>query len=73
MWAALEIPPPLRAKIVPYDQLPGRYQDVLKRIPDTTKAKRILGFTAEVGLEEGLERTVAWHLARREGEEALEA
>jgi len=64
---------PLRAKIVPYDQLPGKYQDVLKRIPDTTKAKRILGFTAQVGLDEGLERTMAWHTARREGAEVLEA
>jgi UDP-glucose 4-epimerase len=70
---ALEIPMPLRAKIVPYDQLPGKYQDVLKRIPDTTKAKRILGFTAQVGLDEGLERTMAWHTARREGAEVLEA
>lgn len=70
---ALGIPMPLRAKIVPYDQLPGKYQDVLKRIPDTTKAKRILGFTAQVGLEEGLERTMAWHIERREGAKALEA
>jgi UDP-glucose 4-epimerase len=70
---ALDIPLPLRAKIVPYDQLPGKYQDVLKRIPDTTKAKRILGFTAQVGLDEGLEHTMAWHLARREGAEALGA
>ena len=70
---ALGIPMPLRAKIVPYDQLPGKYQDVLKRIPDTTKAKRILGFTAEVGLDEGLARTMAWHTARREGAEVLEA
>jgi UDP-glucose 4-epimerase len=68
---ALEIPLPLRAKIVPYDQLPGKYQDVLKRIPDTTKAKRILGFTAQIGLEEGLERTMSWHVERREGAEAV--
>ena len=70
---ALEIPMPLRAKIVPYHELPGRYQDVLKRIPDTSKAKRILGFTAEIGLDEGLARTVAWHIDRRQDEEALEA
>jgi UDP-glucose 4-epimerase len=69
----LGIPLPLRAKIVPYSALPGNYQDVLKRIPDTTKAKRILGFTAKIGLDEGLERTMAWHIARRELDEALEA
>ena len=70
---ALGISLPLRAKIVPYSALPGNYQDVLKRIPDTTKAKRILGFTAQVELDEGLERTMAWHLARREESEALQA
>ena len=70
---ALGIPLPLRAKIVPYSALPGNYQDVLKRIPDTTKAKRILGFTATIDLEEGLERTMAWHTARREQDEALQA
>jgi UDP-glucose 4-epimerase len=70
---ALGIPRPLRAKIVPYASLPGNYQDVLKRIPDTTKAKRLLGFTAQVGLEEGLETTMAWHVARREQAEALQA
>jgi UDP-glucose 4-epimerase len=70
---ALEIPMPLRAKIVPYSDLPGNYQDVLKRIPDTTKAKRILGFTAQIDLDEGLERTMQWHLERREQMEALRA
>jgi UDP-glucose 4-epimerase len=70
---ALGIPMPLRAKIVPYSDLPGNYQDVLKRIPDTTKAKRILRFTARVDLETGLDRTMAWHLARREQAEALQA
>jgi UDP-glucose 4-epimerase len=71
--AALGIPLPLRAKIVPYSALPGNYQDVLKRIPDTTKAKRILGFTATIDLDEGLERTMAWHTARREQDEAMQA
>ena len=70
---ALGIPLPLRAKIVPYEDLPGNYQDVLKRIPDTTKAKRLLGFTAKIDLEEGLARTMAWHTARRAQDEALQA
>jgi UDP-glucose 4-epimerase len=70
---ALGIPMPLRAKIVPYSSLPGNYQDVLKRIPDTRKAKRILDFTAQIGLEEGLERTMAWHLAHRDAAVVVEA
>jgi UDP-glucose 4-epimerase len=55
----------LRATIVPYDQLPGRYEDVLLRIPDISKAKALLGFSVTVGLAEGLRRTVDWHVARR--------
>ena len=60
------IPQPLRARFVPYDQLPGSYQDVRVRIPDTTKAERVLGFRAQVPLREGLERTLAWHVDRRQ-------
>jgi UDP-glucose 4-epimerase len=70
---AVGIPLPLRAKFVPYAALGGNYQDVMKRIPDTTKAKRVLGFTAQIGLDEGLARTVDWHRARRESAETMQA
>jgi UDP-glucose 4-epimerase len=63
---ALGLPLPLRASFLPYDQLPGKYQDVRLRIPDTTKARELIGFDAVVRLEEGLARTAEWHLARRE-------
>jgi UDP-glucose 4-epimerase len=33
---------------------------VPRRLADTSKARRMLGFTASVGLEEGLRRLVAW-------------
>ncbi len=61
----LGIPQPLRARFVPYEALPGRYQDVRHRIPDTTKARELLGFEAEVGIDEGLGRTIAWHTQQR--------
>jgi UDP-glucose 4-epimerase len=70
---ALGIAPPLRARFVPYESLPGNYQDVRKRIPDITKAQRLLGFRATVSLEEGLRHTVDWHRQRREIAEALPA
>jgi UDP-glucose 4-epimerase len=38
---------------------------VSRRLADTTKAERMLGFKAEVGLEEGLRRLVAWWQANR--------
>jgi UDP-glucose 4-epimerase len=63
--AAAGIPGPLRVVHVPYESFGGSYQDVRRRIPDTRKARRLLGFEARTGLEEGLGRTVAWHGARR--------
>jgi UDP-glucose 4-epimerase len=63
--AGLGIPQPLRARFVPYESLPGNYQDVRSRVPDTTKASRILGFEAQVSFDEGLERTIDHHRAVR--------
>jgi nucleoside-diphosphate-sugar epimerase len=62
---AMGMPLPLHATFVPYDQLPGKYQDVRLRIPDPTKARELIGFDAQVSLAEGLERTVEWHRNRR--------
>jgi dTDP-glucose 4,6-dehydratase/UDP-glucuronate decarboxylase len=40
--------------------LPARPQEIARRRPDITKARRLLGWEPEVGLEEGLARTVDW-------------
>ena len=40
---------------------------VPRRLADTTLARERLGFEAEVGLEEGLRRLVAWWRAERDG------
>jgi UDP-glucose 4-epimerase len=69
----LGIPTPFRARLVPYESLPGRYQDVRHRVPDTNKAQRLLGHKATTGLEEGLERTAEWHRARRANEQRMNA
>jgi UDP-glucose 4-epimerase len=63
--STLEIPQPLRARFVPYESLPGNYQDVRVRIPDTAKARTLLGFEAGVPLAEGLALTADWHRERR--------
>ncbi|NNE77194.1 MAG: NAD-dependent epimerase/dehydratase family protein [Pricia sp.] len=49
-------------KLIPYNEISvGRkYQDVMKRVPDTSKAQRILGVKAKVSLEEGLRQTFEW-------------
>ena len=44
---------------------PLHYTDVELRIPNVTKARELLGFEAEVELDEGLERTIAWYREQR--------
>ena len=51
---------------VPYDEAYGPdFEEARKRCPDTSKAEKILGFKAEVPLEEGLERTIRWFKERK--------
>ncbi len=43
---------------------PLHYADVELRIPNVEKAREVLGFEAQVDLDEGLERTIAWYRTR---------
>ncbi len=43
------------------------YEDVPRRVPDITKQKSILGVTPRVGLEKGLEQTIAWFRQIKDG------
>ena len=36
------------------------YEDIPRRVPDSTKAQQMLGWRLEVDLEEGLRRTIEW-------------
>ncbi|MBK7872933.1 MAG: GDP-mannose 4,6-dehydratase [Saprospiraceae bacterium] len=55
-------PGELKYELIPYDQISkGRkYQDVMRRVPDTTKSEKILGFKAKVGVEEGMLKAIEW-------------
>ncbi len=55
-------PGELKVEFIPYDKISkGRkYQDVMRRVPDTTKLHEMLGVKAQVSLEEGMRRTIAW-------------
>ncbi len=45
----------------PYQDYYGHnYEDTPRRQPDVCKAKRILGFSADTPLEEGLKATIDW-------------
>lgn len=54
-------PGELQLKFVPYESFTGRkYEDVRRRVPDSSRCEQILGVKAVVTLEEGLSRTIAW-------------
>jgi nucleoside-diphosphate-sugar epimerase len=41
-------------------QYGDRYEDIPRRIPDSTKAQRMLGWRLQVDVEEGISRTIDW-------------
>ena len=59
-------PNELKLKFIPYESFTGgKYEDVRRRVPDTTLCERILGVKARVGLKEGLLRTIEWQRSLR--------
>jgi UDP-glucose 4-epimerase len=53
-----------KIEFIPYATF-GKYEDVMRRVPDITKSKNILGFQAKWSLEEGLPQTIQWQKTRR--------
>jgi UDP-glucose 4-epimerase len=52
----------LRPKHIPYEEFYGPwYEDVPRRVPDISKAEKILGFKPKITLEEGLKKTIEWY------------
>ncbi|HWY13424.1 MAG TPA: GDP-mannose 4,6-dehydratase [Bacteroidia bacterium] len=49
----------LKIKLVPMSEVFGKYKDIMRRIPDLQKAKRILGYAPKVKLEEAVKLTIA--------------
>ena len=54
-------PGELNYELIPYESFTGKkYEDVMRRVPDVSLCKRLLGVEAKVGLDEGLARTIEW-------------
>jgi UDP-glucose 4-epimerase len=54
-------PGELDYELVPYESFTGKkYEDVMRRVPDTALCQTLLGVRAKVSLEEGLKRTIRW-------------
>ena len=37
-----------------------RYQDITRRVPDTSKARKVLGWECDTSLRAGLSQTIEW-------------
>lgn len=48
----------LKLKYVPFSEVFGKYKDVMRRVPDLTKAKRILGYSPKVSVRQAIELTI---------------
>jgi UDP-glucose 4-epimerase len=60
-------PGEFEAEFIPYDsfQAGKKYEDVRRRVPDITLCEKLLGVRAQVGLDEGLRRTIDWQRKAR--------
>jgi UDP-glucose 4-epimerase len=54
-----ETPHELKLNVVPYSSL-GKYEDVQRRIPDISLARKLLGFDPKVDLRTGLRIAIEW-------------
>ncbi len=61
-----DTPGDLDIEFVPYESFSKKkYEDVMRRVPDTSLCERLLGVKAEVSLEEGIGKTIVWQRAAR--------
>lgn len=49
-----------KSKFIPFKDVFGNYKEIMRRVPDLTKAKKILGFDTTVGMIEAIQRTAKW-------------
>ncbi|MGH9992259.1 MAG: NAD-dependent epimerase/dehydratase family protein [Nitrososphaera sp.] len=54
-------PGELKIEFVPYESFSGKkYEDVMRRVPDTSHSEKVLGVKPVVPLDEGLRKTIEW-------------
>jgi UDP-glucose 4-epimerase len=59
IWRLIRGEESAKIRLVPYSSF-GKYEDVMRRIPDISRAKEILHFEPRVDLEAGLRATILW-------------
>ena len=54
-------PGELKLEFVPYESFTNKkYEDVMRRVPDTAHSEKVLGVKAQVSIEEGMAKTIEW-------------
>ncbi len=56
-------PGDLKYELIPYESFSGKkYEDVMRRVPDTSFGQNLLGIKAKYSLDAGLKKTVEWQI-----------
>ena len=53
----------LKLRFVPFREVFGKYRDIMRRVPDLSKARKLLGYEPKVKLQDGLRKTVVERVA----------
>jgi UDP-glucose 4-epimerase len=64
IWCLIHGSTPPKLEYIPYETF-GKYEDVIRRVPDISLARSLLGFEPEVDLQTGLKQTILWQIQRR--------
>lgn len=65
IWRLIRGKEPINLEYIPYNTF-GKYEDVIRRVPDISLARTLLGFEPKIDLETGLKRTIQWQIERRQ-------
>ena len=53
----------LKKRFIPFEEIFGEYKDIMRRVPDLTKAMEILGYAPKFSFEKAIKKTLA-HLRK---------
>lgn len=64
IWRLVRGEEEAKLRIIPYETF-GKYEDVIRRVPDNSRMRDLLGVTPQIDLETGLKETIRWQIERR--------
>jgi UDP-glucose 4-epimerase len=49
---------PLKLQYLPFSEIFGKYKDIMRRLPDLTKAKELLGYSPQIPVKDAIKLTI---------------